>query len=96
MKIFKYVLKLTDIQIVNMPTYAKCLSVEIQNNALMLWALVDENLTPTPRKIAIYGTGNPIEPHPGDFIATVQTNGGSLVWHVFDQGHISTSILDNK
>lgn len=85
--IFKYPLRIADEQTVSVPEGVQLLSAQMQGEDLMLWALVIHVLgEPTVlRKIAIYGTGNPIECWPGVFIATVQDPGG-FVWHVFDKG----------
>lgn len=82
MRIYKYDLALTGTQTIQVPYRFQPLSVQIQHNTIMLWALVDEtDEFLSDRKITIIGTGNPIDEPPGVFIGTVQQNG--FVWHVF-------------
>jgi len=86
MIIYKYPLVITDTQTVHLPYNAKILTAQMQGEDLRLWALVDEleNLS-QPVKIAIYGTGNPIEGDAGTYISTVQLQGGGLIFHVFEK-----------
>lgn len=83
-RIFKYELKIDDEQILVMPKMAEILTVQIQNNKLCLWAIVNPNLNDENYVIEIYGTGHPF-PSIGmakrKYISTVQLNG--LVWHIF-------------
>ena len=88
MRIWKWQLGITDhAQVLLMPVGAKVLTVQAQGRWLSLWALVDEAPSLHPkesRAFAVYGTGNPIPEDPGEYIATVQTHAGDLVWHVFE------------
>lgn len=79
--IYKYNLKITDSQILVMPQKAKILSVQDQNGALCLWAIVDTYNETRPYVIEIYGTGHPFPYETRIHISTVQMNG--LVWHIF-------------
>lgn len=86
--IWKYPLAMADQQVVAMPFNADILTVQDQHDGLQLWAIVDPDAERETRTIEIIGTGNPM-PELGDdlartHIATVQTRGGSLVWHVFE------------
>lgn len=85
-KPFKYQIKVTDTQKVNMPALAKILTVQFQEErGLYLWAIVDPEMDITERTIVIYGTGHPTDLHEVnyDYIGTVQERDGTLVWHVF-------------
>ena len=85
MRIWKYVLRITDLQTLEVPTGAKFLDVQMQNDVCCLWALIsDEDAALEKREIAIYGTGNPIPDSPGSYIATFQLVVGLLVFHVFE------------
>lgn len=84
MKIWKYEIEIADSQTLQMPAGAKILDAQIQQGRLNLWALVDTNMPTCPRLIAIYGTGYAMPEDPGQYIATIQSNAGLLVWHVFD------------
>jgi hypothetical protein len=84
--IWKYELKIDDLQNVIMPIGAEILSVQMQNETPCLWALVnpDEKDTDT-RYIETFGTGHPVAYDMGstrEFIGTYQTRG--LVFHVFE------------
>lgn len=87
-KIFKYELKVTDTQVLELPYEHRILTVQNQNGNLCLWAVVDPEDTDTAnRTIRIFGTGNDasdLEYYFGgdmEYISTVQMN--SLVWHIF-------------
>ena len=84
MKIWKWPLEVTDTQIIGVPNGAKFLDVQMQGDACCLWALCDEAAPRKARRIAIYGTGNPIPDEPGEYIATFQMAGGALVFHAFE------------
>ena len=84
MRIWKWEIAVTDRQEVMMPAGAKLLDVQMQNSQCCIWALCDEKAPKVARKIAIYGTGNPMPDAPGEHIATFQMEGGALVFHAFD------------
>jgi hypothetical protein len=84
MKIFKWVLTVTDKQSLLMPAGAKILDVQTQGDSCCLWALCDQNARQEGRYFAIYGTGNPTPDEPGQYIATFQLASGQLVFHVFE------------
>jgi hypothetical protein len=88
--IWKFNIQVTDEQDVKMPRGAELLSVGEQDRltptTLQLWALVDPDAEPRPRRIVIEGTGHPTEMNKDQFIGTVLSFGGQLVWHVFDGG----------
>ena len=85
--IWKFQLKVTDLQEVEMPKGAQVMSVQEQNGALCLWAAVDSEQPKENRVIEIIGTGNPIPTTTTDrhFIGTAQMQKGALVWHVFER-----------
>lgn len=71
---------------VEMPKGAKVLTVQTQDNKPFIWALVDANAREfEERKFVPYGTGHLLPDEPGTYIGTFQLNGGSLVFHLFDQ-----------
>ncbi len=87
MRIWKYPLEMTDLQIIAVPLDAKILTVQPQGDNCSLWALVDETAPESHKvikRIAIYGTGNPMPEKPGEYIATFQMAGGALVFHAFE------------
>ena len=88
--IWKFPVELTDMQAVEMPRGARILDVQSHSgfldSPLQLWALVDPDADKCRRRIAVRGTGHPVDAdvRRSTYIATVQQ--GSLVWHVFDLG----------
>lgn len=90
MIIWKYTLTIKDRQTIYVPRGAKLLTVQMQPalNVLgeqpQLWLLCDETADKEARELAIYGTGNPITSNPGSYIATFQSHGGTMVWHLFE------------
>ena len=88
--IWKYELRAAGEQIIVMPEHARILSVQSQNDAACLWAIVESTNRKVRRTFRIHGTGHPIDYH-GDYphVGTFQLHGGSLVFHVFDIGEVS-------
>ena len=90
MVIWKFSLPIVDRQTVTMPKDASILSVQQQGSGgLQLWAIVEPDAAREQRVIEIVGTGNPMQDVTKEglarlHLATVQTNGGLLVWHVFE------------
>ncbi len=90
MVIWKFSLPIVGLQRVTMPKDASILSVQQQGAGdLQMWAIVDPDAEREQRIIEIVGTGNPMADVTKEglarlHLATVQTNGGSLVWHVFE------------
>ena len=84
-QIWKFPLKVADLQTISMPVDTKLLSVQSQNGIMCLWALVDPQHPRSEfRAIRIFGTGLKCDVAPDRFIGTVQI--GQFVWHVFDGG----------
>lgn len=91
--IHKFPLEITDQQVVTMPKGAQILTVQVQNEMVCLWAVMDTVAAPEERKIEVFGTGNPIPkvnewPQAGQgrkFIGTFQFLGGKFVGHVFER-----------
>ena len=92
MKIWKYPLVEGDEQIIEMPLDAKILTVQVQNDIPCLWVAVIQTNVMVQRRIRIVGTGHTLMPYYSakltinGYIGTIQTHGGLLVWHVFDEG----------
>lgn len=88
-KIFKYPLRITDSQVVHLPVKAQILTIQNQQEQVMLWAKVDpqeilhEDLL--PRKIFMFGTGHEINEDALMYISTIQLHGGNLVFHLFEK-----------
>lgn len=83
--IWKYPIHVTDEIRLEMPMGSTVLDIQVQNNSLCLWALIDTTIPLETRRFRIFGTGNPFDL--GDewsceFIATVQMP--PFVWHIFE------------
>lgn len=92
-KIFKYTLEITDYQEIKMPFDAKIISVENQNDNVVIYVEVDADIkTSIPRAFEIIGTGNSYYDKPRNFLGTVVTNNGRLVWHVFESFGVNETL----
>ena len=82
-KIFKYPLKVDDIQMVEMPKGAVVLTVQTQREIPCLWAKVDPSAPAIKRCFITYGTGHPADDGQAQhYVGTYQLSIG-LVFHVF-------------
>ena len=82
--IYKFPLKIEDVQIIDMPNDAQILTVQMQDGVPCLWAKVDPNKRMRPYAFRIFGTGHPIPDNfRGVYIGTFQSKGGILVFHVW-------------
>lgn len=81
--IYKYELKLEDEQTVEMPGFARILTVQVQDLKICLWAEVDTSFPTEARTIEIYGTGDEVLGLGRTYIGTVQR--GAYVWHVYEK-----------
>ncbi len=86
LQIFKYPVAISDSLTIEMPEGAQVLSVQIQHEQAMLWALVNPHKPLTKRHFLYFGTGHLITEPVDDlrFVGTVQIRGGSLVFHLFE------------
>lgn len=81
--IWKFELEITDEQTLECPSNFEPLCVQVQRERLCLWAKVDPDSKLEARKFYVHGTGHRIANLTARYVGTVQTHGGSLVWHVF-------------
>jgi len=83
--IWKFEIKTTDGQQIDMPIGAEILTVQIQRGKPCIWAICNPLSENEKRTFEIYGTGNPY-PSKGQrsYIGTYQEAGGGLVWHLFE------------
>ena len=87
-KVFKYKLQPSPEQTIVLPIEHEILSVETQNNEIVIYALVTPD---DPRKdrryvrrVAVLGTGHPTADLSNyDFLGTVSTNDTMFFWHIF-------------
>jgi hypothetical protein len=82
--IWKYQLETTGTQYFEMPLMANVIHVSEQDGTLMLWATVEEDAPRELRTFYVRGTGQPLTGEEHIHLGTVVTNGGQLVWHVFE------------
>lgn len=80
-RIWKYILQITDEQIIEVPSGAKLLHIDQQEGRLCLWMIVDIESELTKFVVNIVGTGNPVPNELPPYIGTAQIH--TLVWHVF-------------
>lgn len=71
-----------EIVTVSLPDTAQVLRADIQNGALVLWALVDPSERHYDRRFRIAGTGHAITHTIDRYVSTVYID--SLVFHVFE------------
>lgn len=81
--IHKYPLEISDKQTIKMPSGAKVVAIQCQNDIPCIWAEVETDNPMMNRRIHIFGTGGPIETENLKYLGTVQQYGGGLVWHIF-------------
>lgn len=96
--IWKYELRLVDVQRIAMPQGAELLvaagqhveqwsEVSARNGTFpMLWALVDPDAIKVDRLIAVVGTGSPAPEVEDNAVYVGSAVCGPFVWHVFDGG----------
>lgn len=80
--IWKSVLKVLDVQEINVPVGAEMLCAREQFEHICVWYRCDPSANLEPRKIAIIGTGHPA-PADGRYLGTAALHGGQLMFHVF-------------
>lgn len=83
--IWKYPLK-SDSELIYMPDGAEILSVQVQNNRIVLWTLVESDHPEVQRLFITYYTGQTIRADRNQllFVGTVQRDQGLTVEHVFE------------
>ena len=83
--IYKYPLEITDIQYINIPESYEILSVKVQNDIPVLYAIVEDSRESRSVGIVMKGTGHPFNENVGveDFVGTININQGNLMFHIF-------------
>ena len=86
MNVYKYEIKISDEQTVELPFNAEILTIQMQRDKCCLWALVDPRNELEERTICIYGTGHPIQDGIRlKYISTFQIPHLGLVFHAFEK-----------
>lgn len=70
--------------VIEMPSSAEVLTVQVQDGIPCLWALVEVENDLVRREFRVYGTGGQLPINPGKYIGTFQLLGGGYVGHVFE------------
>jgi hypothetical protein len=88
--IYKYPLEATETQVLTLQ--GKVLSVGVQNDNIMIWAVHDDDAPERSVKIRVLGTGHSfVGVLESDFVGTVFI--GRLVFHVFATPIFATGAL---
>ncbi len=84
--IYKYPLSLESSPVIDMPTGAHVLCVQVQKGEPCLWAVVDPDQPIETRQFRLCGTGHnlAIDDPKSHYIGTFQLDGGNFIGHVFD------------
>ncbi len=64
---------------------SRALTVQLHNDCITMWVLLDTSLETVPREFAVVGTGEELDERYYErhsYVGTVQVR--SLVWHVFE------------
>ena len=83
--IWKFELTPNRLQEVPIPLGGQILTVKTkEDNAPVLWALVDPDMPPQERLLGIYTTNTELPDDPGRYIASFTIYDGTLEFHVFE------------
>ncbi len=83
--IWKFELMIAPRQTIDIPVGAEILTVQTQDEKIVLWALVEPKNAKEKRFIDIFGTGHDFDIMGNrKFLGTVQLKNGSLAFHVFE------------
>lgn len=66
---------------ITVPRHTQWLDVQVQNQRMCAWALVDTEQDPSKVRLTIVGTGERFDPEGKTYIATYQL--GMFVFHLF-------------
>jgi hypothetical protein len=86
-RIYKYQLKISDQQIIDIPINARFLCVRVQNDIPVMYWLVDTEFdTKREHLFTIVGTGHPIKARELEtmhYIDSVMCHNDTFAWHIF-------------
>lgn len=80
--IYKFTLRISDEQILEIPNDGEILSVQMQNGEPQIWVMVESDDYITQRHFRIFGTGHEVSGNL-KFIGTVHIE--TFVWHLFEE-----------
>ena len=78
-----------------LPSDAKVLTLQIQNEIPTLWVELDPKAEAEPRQFQICGTGHRI-PDNANYIGTWQEREGLFVWHLYECAATRASSQEDK
>lgn len=82
--IYKYKLKVEDVQKIELPKDYQILYVDMQDGQPHMWVLIDANKPLEEVEFHTLGTGYSMKYYiEREYVGTYQMHGGSLVLHVF-------------
>ena len=86
-EIWKYPVAITDLQTIKMPHDSLILSVQVQGESAVLWAVINPDAKLVERHFRLVGTGHTIycEIDTLVYVGTFQIYNGALVFHLFEQ-----------
>lgn len=97
--IWKFPLKITGVQAVEMPKGAKILTVQMQHDEMCIWAIVNPDVEKQKRLFRVIGTGHPIESkgiEALEYIGSVQQS-DLFVWHLYEvTSRVIATALEEK
>lgn len=82
--IWKFPILVHDEQDIVMPQGADILWVDNQQGQPCIWAQVDPDAPRAPKRIRIFGTGDPMPDELGDYVGTFMMKDGALVFHLYE------------
>lgn len=89
-QVWKYPLKLSGCNSLEIPENSIILTVQLQNEQPCMWALVNPYLKKEIRSFEIFATGQDIHIEWSwqlQYVNTFQMNSGSLVFHLFERNN---------
>lgn len=84
MIIYKYSILFDQLVEIELPQDAQILTINAQDGALYLWALVEPQKETEVRYIEIFGTTDLMPNHKRRYINTFFTNNGKASYHAFE------------
>lgn len=82
--IWKFPFEIQEEVTIGMPRDAQILAVQVQDGVPCLWALLFSTNPMETRRFRIYGTGYQVESYAANYVGTIQMEGESLIFHVFE------------
>ena len=83
--IWKFAMPFDDVATVMIPQGATMLSVGVQDEMPMIWAVVDSEAPLTARRFRVAGTGHRLDLESTvQFIGTIQLENGRFIFHIFE------------